>query len=279
MHAAETHTDALARLLGDLEQHRRGTGHGHVQHHTDVLASVTAHLDELPLVHGMNQAWRFLRAVGEGALRSRAALGMAPLPSETYFGLQDMVYTAAGILYPDKQFAFVLSPHIEEDLKGDASPCDSGSLFHSLCPHLPRPPAPEIARLFLSFTLPSPQYREYLVHYVASCFDSALDYLDLPRPHSFPDPHGVLCANFTSRVFEVRFKERIPLHDWRVEAVFLTRNDGDRDWLRARKALDAFQQRGLGIDVRTCRGASDLLQSRVRDWIIERASRRARRVR
>lgn len=268
MNTSETAPAALARLLTELDEHRRAGGEERVRHHKEKLPEAEALLRKVPLVHAVNDFGKFMGALQDRALRSRVDLGSLNHAAEEYFGLRGCVYVAAGVLYPDSRFAFVLSPRAEADREVDASPCDSGSLYKSLCPDLPRAPAPDLAALFRACTLPSPQYREYLVHYVASCFGSATDYITRgAAPYS--DPRGIICGSFTSRVFEVRFRGQVELESWNLEAIFMPRHAEGRGSLRLRKAIEPYSRRG--IQVWHYPGGLDLLQMKVRDWILERA--------
>lgn len=273
MIASETAPAALARLLTELDEHRRAGGEERIRHHRDKMPEAETLLRRVPLVHAVNDLSKFMGALQDRALRSRADLGWLNHAAEEYFGLRDCVYVAAGVLYPDSRFAFVLSPRSEDEQKVEATPCDSGSLYSSLRPDLPRAPAPDLAALFHACTLPSPQYREYLVHYVASCFGSAVDYL-VRGEARYSDPHGIICDRFTSKVFEVRFRERLPLETWTLEAIFMPRDAEGRASLRLRKALEPYSRRG--IQVLHYPGGQELLQVKVRNWILERARSRHR---
>jgi hypothetical protein len=86
----------------------------------------------------------------------------------------------------------------------------------------------------------------------------------------YSDPRGVICQSFTSKVFEVRFRSKVPLESWTLEAIFLPRDAEGRGSLPLRKAIEPFRKHGIQIQM--IRGGLDLLQMKVRDWILERAA-------
>jgi hypothetical protein len=266
----ETPKLALARLLDDLGSQRRLAGVECVQHHRNVLPGTKALLGAVPLLHGVTDIDRFRRAVTDRALRPRASVGMPRLEAEDYLRLKDVVYTAAGILYPDRAFALVLSPSVEESRAADASPWDSASFYRSLCPHLP--PAKDSSKrleVFLSHTLPAPEYRQFLVDYVATHFSSGRAYLSAEQP-TFADAAGAFCDSFTSRVFEVRFDGDVPLETWSVDMIFVPRDAGGRESLALRRLLEPFSKKNR---VQRYEGSKDTLQDRARSWLIDRLSR------
>jgi hypothetical protein len=206
----------------------------------------------------------------ERRLRTREELGMDQLSAESYFGLGNVVYTAAGFLYPDSRFAFVLSPDVESGRKVDASPWDSALFYRLLCPHLPAAPHDLKRReVFLTYTLPAPEYREYLVHYVATCFRSGHDYLSSKMP-IFKDPLRAISDRFHSRVFEVRLGGSVPLETWSIEKIFVPQDSGDRKSLELRKFLEPFHR---NKKIEPYESARHTLQHKVRTWLIERAVR------
>ncbi len=264
MRPGETPPQALRRLRIELEQHRRAGGNAHIEHHREALPGVASLLDRVPLVHGVNDPGKFRAAVEGRSLRSGVGLGRYPFASEEYLGLNNVVYTAAGILYPDRQFALVLTPSVEEGRAVDASPWDSGAFYKSLCRHLPSAPAsPERRDVFLAHTLPAPEYRSYLIDYVATCFRSGQDYLGSGEP-AYPDPLGAICNSLFSSSFEVRFAEPIPLESWSVEMIFVPRDVGDRVALVLRRILEPFHRKKK---VHYYDSARRTLQDEARTWL------------
>jgi hypothetical protein len=201
-------------------------------------------LGRTPLLHGMREANHLLGALRGRALLSRQQLGMSRLPSETYLGIQDVVYTCAGVLYPKRRFALVFAYTAEENADVTASPWDTGSLcsHHSpLCRTLPLPPSEHRRVLFEKTCLPAPHYRKYLVHYVASCFRSPEDYL-FQRNHLHDDPAQAMSADkWQSRLFEVRFRTSVPITEKSVLALFVPTRAGDRQSLEIRELFDRIK--------------------------------------
>lgn len=260
---------SLEQLLEQLANCRHRSGAERVAHYEEARPKVEASLQQLPLLHGTREWKGFLGALRQGALRSRAARSRAESQANTYLGLVNRVFTSAGVLYPDQDFAFAFSPGAESGVRVEASPWDSGAFCRSLCPHLPPPPHPLRRKLFRENSLHAPDYREYLVHYVASCFQSARDYLVLD-PHKWPDPLEALGRSFTSKVFEVRFESRIPLNALTLEAVFVLSLSGGQRSIEMRQALEPLRRQG--VPIHPVPGAKNALQWAVRDWVLGRAA-------
>jgi hypothetical protein len=270
MQANETPHQALQRLVDELEKHRHARGHVDAEHYRKAHVEVSSLLRNVPLVHGQNEIERFRSALAERRLRTRGELKMKQLDAETYLRLGDVVYTAAGVLYPDRRFAFVFAPRVEDGRKVDASPWDAGSFYRSLCSHLPAAhEGLDRREVFLAYTLPSPEYREYLVHYVTTLFRSGHGYLGFEMPR-LPDPLGAICEKFTSRVFEVRLAGSVPLETWSIEKIFAPKGSGDRASLDLRSLLDPFEREKQIV---WYRGASSNLQREVCTWLVQRAAR------
>lgn len=274
MHPGETPQLALQRLQAELERHRLASGQAHVVHHREVLPGAAAVLAEVPLVHGIKDIGKFRSAViHDRELRSARNLSRPALESEIYFGLGEVLYTSAGILYPDRRFAVILSPSVEEGRTAEASPWDSGAFYRALCRHVPPPDASTARRdVFLAHTLPPPAYRAYLVDYIATCFRSGQAYLCAEAP-VYRDPLGAFCDSFFSRVFEVRFAEPIPLSSWSVEMIFIPRDAGNRESFAFRRSLE---QTFSGKRVRTYDEGRRTLQDTVRSWMLDRLIREGR---
>jgi hypothetical protein len=259
-------TDPQARLqelLGELAAHR-GDPFGDCSQSYDRALPDARKLEHVPLVHRMSRVDDLTMVVEARALLSRKSRGGAASKPEDYLGITDVVYTSAGTLYPDARVAFVFSP-LAERAGAEASPWDSGALCRSLCPGLPRPPEPARRELFIRYTLPAPQYRSYLVHYVASCYRVWEHYLDLGCAHAFSDPAQVLETHPRSRSFEVRVPGRIAVSESFLLAVFLRDVDLPLD-ARVTRWLDVIER--AGVIVEQCSGSSRLLEEHVRLWIL-----------
>jgi hypothetical protein len=127
-------------------------------------------------------------------------------------------------------------------------------------------PFPERLEIVQRYTLPTSLWREYMAHYLASCFESIDDYHE-QRQHRWSDPLGALCANWTSRVFEVRFDERILLDGANLVAVFIPRRSGNRDSLKIRSAIQAFLKKASHVQIEYYDGGTDTLRTMIRQWL------------
>jgi hypothetical protein len=252
----------LQDLLKDLDACRRRDGEERSSHYEEQLPHALKQVERLPLFHGTNID-AFFSAFSVGELRCRAAVRSDLPEAQRYLGLGEWVYTSAGVLYPNRVVAIVLGPHSEAHEKVAASPWDTGAFCHHLCPQLSPMPGPERRQHFQRHTLPSPAWRQYMGHYVASCFGSFDDYLE-SRPHKWADPLGALSSDRFSRVFEVRFQVRIPLTSDTLVALFIPRNAGGRKMLALRTKLSLL---GPNVHVDYYPAAERLLPQRVRAWM------------
>ena len=253
--------ERLAELLTELADLRAANAH-RVQHFARVLPDASRRLEQIPLLHGIRNT-QDLEDVVRNGLRSRTQRGDGPSEPEQRLGIVDVVYTAAGLLYPQKQAALIFSHRAEGAAEVSASPWDSGAFCRSLCPHLP-PAATDGRRreLFARYSLSAPDYRTYLVQYVSSCFGSAEDYLG-SRAHRYPDPLGALdAARWTSRIFEVRFQTRLALTPETLLAIFLPREAASPQMERR---LNRLQQ--AGVHIRAYNGVMSSLDKEVRRWM------------
>jgi hypothetical protein len=182
-------------------------------------------------------------------------------------GLGEPVYTSAGAVYPSRETALVLRPVVEDGARVEASPWDSGAFYKSLSANLAKEPEAQRA-IFAGATLPAPDYREYLVQYVATCYDCVEDYVQ-GRPHRFQDPLGILDPKrWDSRVFEVRFQRTIPIDEMTLMAIFLP------NWIKGSKKYESMLGylgvlRGAGVEVVYYRGDREQLQPQVREWLVK----------
>jgi hypothetical protein len=192
------------------------------------------------------------------------------LDSEEYLGITSHVYTAAGVLYPTRRVALVLSPNIETSTSVNATPWDSASICQSraICPHVPLPPKADRRDIFFNACLPSPEYRDYLVSYVASCFASPQDYL-AGKAHVYPDPLRALHSNkWQSRIFEVRFERQILLSARVIHAIFLPRYSGGPKYLFLREIAEVLQSEG--VEICYYMESYEHLPTMVYDWMLHR---------
>lgn len=206
-------------------------------------------------------------ALASGKLLSRDQQGHRPAPNPDYLGLTDSVFTAAGVLYPDRVAALVLSREVEGESTAEASPWDSGHFCRKWFPNRSAKDRKAARAKLTQASLPSPEYRRYLVHYVCTCFDSALHYIENRRAR-YSDPLDMLSGSEVSRIFEVRFTSSLPLTADTLEAVFLphgTREAYLPRFLRLR--------RRYGMPVVTYQAAREGPQRAVARWILGRLGR------
>lgn len=216
-------------------------------------------LHRVPLVHGLDRREALDDILRAQALRSRQALGRTPLPHQALFETTNAIYTAAGVLHPNRTIALVLSPQAEERSRADASPWDSG-WFHKEASGTKA----QIREVFLLRSLPAPFYREYLVDYVATCFTCPQDYLNRRSPR-FKDPAGIFPQeDRLSRAFEVRFADTLPLDPGRslLAVIAPFHGGGPHGGYEL-----AAQLRQLKVQLLTYPGSSKEAFERVARWI------------
>jgi hypothetical protein len=237
-------SEQLQELLGELERCRSADARRAASYDT-ILADTRRRLAGIPLVRGITHH-EHLRDALENGLAPRKLVRGDASPAETYLGLEGVVYTSAGILYPDREFAVVLTARVDTEFPVDATPWDTGALCRVLCPTLPRPPAPARREIFLKYRLAAPEWREYFVHYVASCFHSPTDYLT-DGSHAYADPLGALGSAWQSRCFEVRIQGSVRLEPARLEVIFARRDKGGAEFLVTRTRLAALEKQGVQV--------------------------------
>ena len=272
--------EKLKRLKADLERCRNDADDLAPADYPSNRALVAQRVGGAPSIHGT--AMRFLdRIWGEQALLSRQAIGRDPLKHQHCFDTHDAVYASVGVLHPGREVALAFSPRIETDssLRVEASPWDTGMFYLHAAPRLGLESDGECRRVFLEHTLPAPLYREYLIDYVATCFDCGDDYLRA-MPYWHEDPMrvmGTLPKEALLRVFELRVFSRLPIDLSRVEAVFLPSAKSltglqKRDMLpRLRRAGVAVEYYGRGTGGRReANPIPDDLRTYVMDWVCRR---------
>lgn len=226
----------------------------------------TRHLQSVPLVHGVGPVGDMLEILAQRKLLARSYRGGETNKPEVFFGIAPSVYTAAGILYPDKNFAIVFHPEVERSCDVEASPWDTGAFRKALCAGL----SEEERRVaFRRYTLPAPQYREYLVHYVASCFQIPDGYLRR-WVYQFGDPLGAMTPDHDlSRSFEVRFRGELALAPTSVAAIFALRRTGSSAGRTEFQIRDSLESLGvLSTHIEWFEGSTDRLRTRMCEWIV-----------
>ena len=257
----------LDRLLAELRAHVERDGKQRVEAMEQNLPRSRILLGKVPLAHGMNKIEHLKRALSGKALLSRKTLQMSPLPSEEVLGIPDCVYTSAGIFYPKRRIALVFRCSAEDNADVTASPWDTGSFCASqqICPHLA---GDARKRLFEHTHLPAPLYRDYLVPYVAACFSAPEHYLSQAKPR-YSDPARAMTSDkWQSRVFEVRFRDRLPINATTLAAAFVPRFARDRSALSLAAELDRLEAQSVDVKIYD---NSDQLDLMVRAWIRKHA--------
>lgn len=259
--------ERLGELLDDLER-CRADDEARVASYRTTLQEARRRLQDVPLVRGITQRQHFQRALHRGLEPRKLILGDTSF-SEDYLGIDGVVYMSAGILYPEKEFAIVLSSRIDDEFPVEATPWETGALCRSLCPDIPQPPSPERREIFLKYRLRAPYWREYLVHYVASCYQSPVDYLTL-QSHKYRDPLGALGGRWTSRCFEARIAACITLQPTTIAAIFSRRDKGGIEFLPVRVRLGELEDRGVAVHYYS--GGWERLRNLVQQWMCSRNS-------
>ena len=273
----------LSELLAELNDCRQHHGAACQADHGGQLDTLSPFAQRLPLVHGLRE-WTagsavrepvqaLLDVLGSGCLKSRRQLSQS-IPSqrsllkpEQLLGLPDSVYTSAGVLYPNCELALVFSPLAEQTAEVTATPWDSGAYCKQYdLEHVSQTDLVKYREIFNRYSLPTPTYRQYLQHYVASCFVSADQYLEA-RDYRYADPLNLLChRRLTLSVFEVRFRQRLEISPSTLLAVFVRRFAGDNLAVPLSRQLGALREQGVSIfEYRP----AELLQSCIRRWVIE----------
>lgn len=254
----------LTRLLTELAQKRASDGFDRLAHYDQQRAACAAQLRQVPLVHATSVDAAHT-IVGYRSMKTRTAKDARPSDVELYLGIHDVVYTSAGHLYPHHEFAFVFSPAAEEGTEVEATPWDTGNLYRRPeRPNLPSPPDPRRREIYLAHSLRAPEYRTYLVEYVASCFACADDYLLGANPR-FDDPAGLMTRGtlrVRSRTFEVRFKGTLSLEKRKPLRVFL--DEGATNAHRVIRLLKDW-----GVPYTQLRVDDGTLVDQVRSWIVD----------
>ncbi|WP_295578050.1 hypothetical protein [uncultured Lamprocystis sp.] len=277
--------EKLERLLNDLRTSRKGAAADQADDYDIRLASVTAALADVPLLHGTAQA-HLPDIWDKQCLDSRRTLNKQPLEHQICLDTYDAVYASVGVMYPQRQAAIAFASSIDEDpdLRVHGSPWDTGAFFKHVAPRLGL--ATDEARLdfFQKHTLAAPFYRQYLIAYVATCFACARDYLQ-SAPYRHPDPEGVMSAmpgEILLRIFEIRVCPSLPLRPPGILAVFLA---SPRFLTRAfrERVEPALRSTGIAIEYygrppsRSVKinPTPDDLRRFVTDWICKRTPREA----
>ena len=271
------------RLLLNKLQASRQTRKEFLDDYPVQMMTVREQIGDVPLIHGTSPQ-NLINIWNVKALRSREQLGKAELDHQRCFNTYGAVYASVGVMYPQRQVAIAFSPSIEEDvdMRVDASPWDTGSFYKQVASSIGLKTEEDRLTFFREHTLDAPEYREYLVDYVATCFQSAEDYLR-HGDYKYPDPAGVMAVNPNNsflRVFEVRSYPQLNLRPEKIEVVFLPSPISSRELLQV-----ASEMRSAGINIeyygqrrtgqRETNATSADLQSDVTDWICKRAMQRA----
>lgn len=283
--------------LERLASHR-GRQPGQVAHFQRVEADVRQQLQDVGLVHGVVRLEALLSILGDGELKSKQRLARErksalPVPVRDELDSADgaasvskdeQVYTSVGILYPSRKCCLVFRATAETE-KGRfvlATPFDLGNFIKGLtCAALQD--KTERQRLFDAYCLPAPGYRHYMIALIASCFEGSAAWLTQKSP-CFTAPDGLLSdvsslpqnpkqedkqeeQSRRNRVFEVRFKDALPL-DMHLEAVFVpeVEDDFSEPSMKLKRALARLEANGTNVYYYHGRS----IQEAFRQWLGER---------
>lgn len=260
---AQAHLSALLAELGEL----RVRDPARVAHFERARPSVSPRIEQVPLVHAAGDAQAVLAILRAGELRSRKARRLRPLPSELLFGISNVAYCSAGVLYPQRCCALIFSHEIEHGQRVEASPWDTGTLAK-----LPDRDQSELVELYQRYTLPAPEYRTYLIDYVASCFSSVDSYVTR-QLHRYSDPAHVMSQNSYLRSAEVRLGAPLPVRRSTLLAVFVPRTSEEDD---EELELMLKDVEGQGVHVERYSGNDKKLRGLVESWIIGYLNKKAR---
>jgi hypothetical protein len=176
-------------------------------------------------------------------------------------------------MYPSRQTAIVFSCKIEamgdKYCKSYASPWDTGTFYYHIAPKLGIDNENDKLEKFKHYSFRYPDYREYMLAYVASCFLTSSDYLERHSP-VVPDPLGAMGAtpdNEMARIFEVRFYPQLPVIPRMIEAVFFPSAFPSRKVVET--VIPALKRAGVELyydDQETPVG----IQEQVTRWMLER---------
>lgn len=284
---------SVQACLERLASHR-GRQPGQVAHFQRVEADVRQQLQDVGLVHGVVKLESLLKILGDGELKSKQRLADEPpavlpalvgsqLDSVSQAGSsskEQQVFTSVGILYPSRKCCLVFRATAETE-KGRcvlATPFDLGNFIKGLtCAGLKD--ETERQRLFDAYCLPAPGYRDYMIALVASCFEHSAAWLTQKNP-CFTAPDGLLGdvssqpqspkqeeQSRRNRVFEVRFKDALPL-DMHLEAVFVpeVEDDFSEPSMKLKRALARLEANGTKVYYYHGRS----IQEAFRQWLGER---------
>lgn len=256
--------ERLQARLTALSNHRAQV-EGQQAHFQAQEKGTRQRLLDVPLIHGVTKEGIALEILDATKLVCKQQLSQDGSTAQRVLGTDHFVCTSAGILYPNRSIAFVFGATCEAGREAEATPFDSGH-FHK---QIKKGGADDRAEALLRYsnaTLPAPEYREYLVCYVASCFLSADAWLK-QEMHCYPDPEGYMNEQLLSRVFEVRFRHDLPL-DTHLKAVFFPYDSGDLDAIKLKQRLSILESRGVELYAYS-RSKEIAVGSRVRQWITD----------
>lgn len=242
--------EQLQRLLDRLAAHRSAQA-GNAQHFAVVRSAVERHLRTVGLVHGISKDLRsgssrdiLVKVLEASALRSPELLGKSPSQGQKHSRTSGWVCTSAGPLYPSRNIGLVFRHSAESGRTVEASPFDSGAWFKEAKGQSEEALARRFQQ-FREFTLPAPEYREFLGALVASCFENSDAYLRGEAP-KFQAMEGLEPKSKLKLGFEVRFKDVLPL-DSHLYALVLEERRDDAALFELQPMLSQLESMGVQV--------------------------------
>lgn len=230
-----TRQERLERRLCRLQEHR--DEHSLQEHYGAAMPRISV-LEGIELVHGTRE-WCLNGIVSACELRTPADLGKKPSEGQKAAKTAGCVCTSAGVPYPNRGVYLVFKRSAEAGRVVDATPFDSSRIWKSPALQSMSPEARDA--FFEEHSLPAPEYRQYLVALVATCFCTVEDYLrNKSLAHSAPD--GLFSDQKLPATFEVRFQDRLPL-DTHLDAIVLPRLGND---ITSRELIDRLDRLAEG---------------------------------
>lgn len=215
-------------------------------------------LHRIPLIHGARTTDGALKALAARALlpRERWSPPRPPSDPERLLGWCSHVYLSSGLLYPEKVVAFIFAEAVE---RGDMRVCpwDTGSMVKHHRAHM----SPgDLAALIEASSLGAPEWRTWLVHYVATRYADALDWLQGRAPR-LADPMRTPGGSVVHHCFEARFPGPVSLDRPALLAVVLPKHAGGA--LRSHR----LRLKGEGVELIEY-AVSETPADRVREFVI-----------
>jgi hypothetical protein len=179
-------------------------------------------LRETPLLHCVRRPRDLRPVLAATCLLSRRQRNTTSPQnsSEVELDIDDRVYASVGYVYLPATVALVFRASIE-DASVEATPWDTGMFVARLTPSWSQA---ERRRFHHMYSLPSPEYRSYLVACAASLFQDPAHYLT-GGPMIRQIPVELTRNGRMAQTFEAKFFQRITTSADQLQAVFLDQRE------------------------------------------------------